>query len=201
MTFTLRNATKCMTILAALSMVAGCRIQQNDLGEYGNLKIALPFGNMQVKTSDKAVVQELGLPDYPGSVLQVTEGEPNGTTELKINLGRFRLRVDTASFMSTDSPDKVRSFYRSALSQYGEVIECQDGKPISTLTQTSEGLTCDKEKSADLYNDDPDKLLLKAGRKQHQHIVAIDPTGNGSKLQVVAVDLPWRFPFGDNSHD
>ena len=34
------------------------------------------------------------------------------------------------------------------------------------------------------------KLELKAGSRQHQHIVAINPEGTGTKLGLVALDLP-----------
>jgi hypothetical protein len=46
-------------------------------------------------------------------------------------------------------------------------------------------------------------LQLKAGSKQHQHIVAIDPDGNGTKFGLVALDLPGHITIGsgdDNNH-
>ena len=41
------------------------------------------------------------------------------------------------------------------------------------------------------------KMELKAGSKQHQHIVAVDPEGNGTKFGLVALDLPGHISFGD----
>jgi hypothetical protein len=40
-------------------------------------------------------------------------------------------------------------------------------------------------------------MELKAGSKQHQHIAAIDPQGNGTKFGLVALDLPGHLSFGD----
>jgi hypothetical protein len=37
------------------------------------------------------------------------------------------------------------------------------------------------------------KREFKAGSKQHQHIVSIDPEGNGTKFGLVALDLPGHL--------
>ena len=46
-------------------------------------------------------------------------------------------------------------------------------------------------------DDESGKMELKAGSKQHQHIAAIDPEGNGTKFGLVALDLPGRLSFND----
>jgi hypothetical protein len=38
---------------------------------------------------------------------------------------------------------------------------------------------------------------LKAGSKLHQHIVAIDPEGNGTKFGLVMLDLPGHLTIGE----
>ncbi len=51
-------------------------------------------------------------------------------------------------------------------------------------------------------NDDfTGKTELKAGSKQHQHIVSINPDGSGTKFGLVALDLPGHFSFGDKDAD
>ena len=45
------------------------------------------------------------------------------------------------------------------------------------------------------------KTELKAGSKQHQHIVAIEPESWGTKFGLVALDLPGNFSNGDGDTD
>jgi hypothetical protein len=42
---------------------------------------------------------------------------------------------------------------------------------------------------------------LKAGSKLHQHIVAIDPDGSGTKIGLVALDLPSHLGIEDDRND
>jgi hypothetical protein len=192
------------TIIAATALMSGCRIESDKHGDNDNVKIATPFGGMTVKTNDAAVVDGLGLPVYPGADL-VKKDKNNGAADVNMSFGSFQLRVKAASYRTTDSPDQVTAFYRKSLGRYGDVIQCQNDKPVGTPTRTAEGLTCDNNKDNHVYvnDDESGKLELKAGSKQHQHIVAIDPDGNGTKFGLVALDLPGRISLGsgdDNNH-
>jgi hypothetical protein len=153
---------------------------------------------MTVKTNDAAVVEGLGLPVYPGAEL-VKKDKNNGAADVNMSFGSFQLRVKAASYRTQDSPDQVTAFYRKALGRYGDIIQCQNDKPVGSPTHTAEGLTCDNEKENHIsVNDDMSgKMELKAGSKQHQHIVAVDPEGNGTKFGLVALDLPGHLSFGD----
>src|SRR5580692_1814231 len=182
-----RTAVVAMMI-ATTALMSGCRIESDKHGDNDNVKIATPFGGMSVKTNDAAVVEGLGLPVYPGAEL-VKKDKNNGAADVNMSFGSFQLRVKAASYRSQDSPDKVAAFYRKALGRYGNVIECQNNKPVGTPTSTDEGLTCDNEKENHIaVNEDMSgKMELKAGSKQHQHIVAIDPDGSGTKMGLVAL--------------
>ena len=73
---------------------------------------------------------------------------------------------------------------------------------MGSLTHTSEGLTCDNEKENHIsVSDDSGQMELKTGSKQHQHLVAVDPEGNGTKFGLVALELPGHLSFGDNKDD
>lgn len=185
-------------MIAATAMMSGCRIESDKKNGNDNVKIATPFGGMTVKTNDAVVTEGLGLPVYPGAEL-VKKDKDNGAADVNMSFGSFQLRVKAASYRSQDSPDKVAAFYRKALGRYGNVIECQNNKPVGTPTSTDEGLTCDNEKENHIaVNEDMSgKMELKAGSKQHQHIVAIDPDGSGTKMGLVALDLPGHLSFGD----
>ena len=185
-------------MIATTALMNGCRIESDKHGDNDNVKIATPFGGMSVKTNDAAVVEGLGLQVYPGAEL-VKKDQNNGAADVNMSFGSFQLRVKAASYRTQDSPDQVTAFYRKALGRYGDVIQCQNDKPVGTSTQTAEGLTCDNEKGNHIsVNDDMSgKMELKAGSKLHQHIVAIDPEGNGTKFGLVALDLPGHLSFGD----
>ena len=195
------RAKQAVAVVVALSamMTTGCRIDSHKDGDNDNVKIATPFGGMQVKTNDAAVQSGLGLPIYPGAELVKKKDKDNGSADVNLSFGGFQLRVKAASYRSADSPDKLTAFYRQALSRYGDVIQCSNNKPVGTLTRTSEGLTCDnnKENHVTVNEDLSGKTELKAGSKQHQHIVSIDPDGNGTKFGLVALDLPGHLSVDD----
>jgi hypothetical protein len=190
-------------LVSATALISGCRIESDKRNGNDNVKIATPFGGMTVKTNDDAV-EGLGLPVYPGAQL-VKKDKDNGAADVNMSFGSFQLRVKAASYRTQDSPDEVTAFYRKALARYGDVVQCQNDKPVGTPTRTTEGLSCDNDKGNHVYvnDDESGKLELKAGSKQHQHIVAIDPEGNGTKFGVVSLDLPGHISFGsgdDNNH-
>ena len=188
-----------VSVIWAAGLMSGCRIESDKKDGNDNVKIATPFGGMTVKTNDDAV-EGLGLPVYPGAEL-VKKDKNNGAADVNMSFGSFQLRVKAASYKTTDSPDQVTAFYRKALGRYGDVIQCQHDKPVGSPAQTPEGLTCDNDDKnhVSVSDDMSGKMQLKAGSKQHQHIVAIDPEGNGTKFGLVALDLPGRVSFGDSS--
>jgi hypothetical protein len=185
-----------MTLAVAIAgtvLMSGCRVESNKQGGNENVKIATPFGGMQVKTNDATVLEGMGLPAYPGATL-VKNDKDHGAADVNMSFGSFHLRVKAASYRTPDSPDKVEAFYRKALGRYGSVIECSNDKPVGEPTRTEEGLTCDNDKKhVEITDDMSRKMELKAGSKQHQHIVAINPEGTGTKLGLVVLDLPGHF--------
>jgi hypothetical protein len=187
------------TMVLATLLMSGCRIESDKHGDADNVKIATPFGGMTVKTNDSAVMDGLGLPVYPGAELVKKKDKNDGAADINMSFGSFTLRVKAASYKSNDSPDLVAAFYRKALGRYGDVIECQNDKPVGTQTKTAEGLTCadDQKNHIKVDNDLSGKMEMKAGSKQHQHIVGIDPDGSGTKIGLVALDLPGHLTVDD----
>ena len=180
-------------------LISGCRVESNKQGGNDNVKIDTPFGGMQVKTNDATVLQGMGLPAYPGATLEKKDND-HGAADVNMSFGSFHLRVKAASYQTTDGPDKVKAFYRKALGVYGDVIECADDKSVGEPTRTAEGLTCDNNnKHVGIDDDVSRKMELKAGSKQHQHIVAIEPNAKGTKIGMVALDLPGHVSGDDKS--
>jgi hypothetical protein len=134
--------------------------------------------------SDKASAEDVGLPLYPGS-------KPHKDKSNDSQAARLGLWGDSAGFKlalvkmdSADSPEKVAAFYRKALSKYGKVLDCPNPSPVGSDTEqkdSSKTLTCGDDK--------PEKggMLFKSGTKEKQHIVAIQPNGQGALYQLVAL--------------
>ena len=185
----------------AIILMSGCRVENDKHGDKENVKISTPFGGMTVKTNDATVLEGLGLPVYPGAELVKKKDKDDGAADVNFSFGKFQLRVKAASYRTPDAPDKVASFYRKALGRYGDVIECQDDKTVGTPTHTAEGLTCSEKNHVQGASEMSGKMELKAGSKQHQHVVGIDPEGSGTKLGLVALDLPGHLSDGDGDND
>jgi hypothetical protein len=189
-------------ITAAMMTVMGCRVDTSKPNENGkpNVKVATPFGGVQVKTDDALVEQGLGLPIYPGAELVKKDDKKTEAADVNLSFGKFQLRVKAAHYRTPDAPEKVQAFYEDALKRYGTVIECNDGHAVGTPTRTDEGLTCEEGTHGKSNSDTAGKIELKAGSKQHQHIVGIDPDGSGTKFGVVALDLPGNITIGDEDN-
>jgi hypothetical protein len=186
--------------VVGMAMMIGCRVDTDRQGDNKNVKVATPFGGVQVKTNDAMNIQGIGLAVYPGAELVRKKDKDNGSADVNLSFGRFQLRVKAANYQTPDTPEKVTAFYKDALKKYGVVIECNHDQPVGTPTQTDEGLTCSdgNKKHAVAEADASGKTELKTGSKQHQHIVAIEPNGNGTKFGLVALDLPGNFSIADD---
>ncbi len=201
----MRGATSAVVVvMLATGLLCGCRVESNKHGDGEDVKVATPFGGMSVKTDDSAVTQATGLPVYPGATVFKKNGKDDhdsGAADINMSFGSFQLRVKAVSYTTPDSPDQVLAFYKKNMIRFGTFIQCKDHKAVGTPTRTSEGLDCsdNDEKTNHVYvsDDTSDKSELKAGSKQHQHIVSIDADGTGTKFGLVALDLPGHLSFGD----
>jgi len=192
--------TVAAVVVLGMTMMSGCRVSSDKQGENENVKIATPFGGMQVKTNDSVVAGGIGLPEYPGAEIIKKKDKNSGSADVNLSFGNFQLRVKAVGYRSTDKPEEVAAFYRKALGRYGNVIQCANNGPVGEPTHTEEGLTCENDKHINV-EDVSGKMELKAGSKQHQHIVAIDPEGNGTKIGLVVLDLPGHFSVGKGDED
>ncbi|HVU44669.1 MAG TPA: hypothetical protein VHD85_01000 [Terracidiphilus sp.] len=192
--------------LAVAAGLAGCRVQvdKGANGEDKHVRVDTPFGGVHVNT-DETTAADLGLPVYPGA--QAIKGDDHHkSADVHMGFGEWELRVRAVSYGTNDKQDQVESFYKKALGRYGDVITCQNNRPVGTPTATSEGLTCEDDKhghmkvEANGYHSDSDELSLKAGSKRHQHIVAFDEAKDGqTRFVLVALDLPSGMDGSDKS--
>jgi hypothetical protein len=169
----------------------GCNVNVDKSSNGDHVKIATPFGGIAVN-KDQASAAEIGLPTYPGAV---TDTSDDGSKSAKVDMGfgSFKLRVRVAHYKSADDRDQVLAFYRKALSEYGNVIECDGGKAVGGVSTTREGLTCDHSDHDHNTYHGPGDLQLKAGSARHQHIVAFNNGSSPTEFTLIALDLPHGF--------
>lgn len=194
---TIRNAMCIAAGFALAAGLAGCRVnvEKGANGEDKNVRVDTPFGGVHVNTGDTSAA-DLGLPVYPGAQ-QVADDDKHKSADVQLGFGEWALRVRAVSYASSDTEEQVTAFYKKALGRYGDVITCQGNAPVGTPTTTSEGLTCQDDKSPKVQINNGDYgvskkgLALKAGSKRHQHIVGFeDPRDGKTRYALVSLDLP-----------
>jgi hypothetical protein len=190
---------------AMMALPTGCQVETHKDGDAKNVRIATPFGGMSVKTNGEVVESNIGLDVYPGAVPEKKKNENDSAADINMSFGSFHLGVKAASYTTPDSPDKVMAFYQKSLSKHGVVIECRHDQPIGLPTRTPDGLTCDddnkKHVNINLKDNEGGETQFKFGSKQHQHIVSVEARNGGSKIGLVALDLPGSFTVKDEDTD
>ncbi len=178
-----RLGTKCLCPAALLATLAiggsSLRAQNADF-------------HLDLHANGHATAQAIGLPEYPGAKPYKEKDDDGGAADLGMVLNSFHFRLQVASYVTPDAPQRVLGFYRKPLAQYGEVLECDHGKAVGALHETKSGLTCDKNGVEINGNGDSSTAReLRAGTPKHFRIVAIDKTDAGeTKLGLVFLELP-----------
>ena len=135
---------------------------------------------------------EIGLPIYPGSKPHNEEPNDSGAN-LGLWGGGSGLKLSVLKMETPDPPDKVAAFYKKALAKYGTVLDCANSQNKSEdKEQNSKVLTCGSDK--------PEKgaMIFKAGTKEKQHIVDIEPNGKLTVYKLVYVNV-WGTDKKDSN--
>ncbi|HUY82334.1 MAG TPA: hypothetical protein VMU92_11475 [Acidobacteriaceae bacterium] len=153
--------------------------------------------NLELHATGHATAAEIGLPVYPGATLyKDTKSKGNDSqADLGFTLGDFHLRVIAVSYVTHAAAAKVLEFYRRPLSRYGQVLECDHGKPVGKLTVTNTGLTCSDNHGRHVQvNGSPNSggdLELRAGWPHRFRLVGLDSSHSGeTRFGLVYLDLP-----------
>jgi hypothetical protein len=148
--------------------------------------------NLNVHANSHATAKDIGLPLYPGATPYRDKDSDSSSADLGFVLNSFHLSVQVASFVTEDSPERILAFYRKPLAQYGEVLECDHGKPVGSTTVTKSGLTCGDSKGGHMtVNGSDSNHQLRAGTPEHYRVVGIDSDEAGkTKFGLVALVLP-----------
>jgi hypothetical protein len=145
--------------------------------------------NLALHANSHATAADIGLPVYPGATLYKDSGNDSGA-DLGLTAGDFHFALLAVNYVTSDSAAQVFGFYRKPLSRYGEVLECDHGKPVGTLTVTRSGLTCGEAQASGNTNSSTDHEI-RAGSSHQYRIVGIDESHPGStRFGLVYLDLP-----------
>ncbi len=150
--------------------------------------------NLEVHANSHASAKDLGLPAYPGATL-VKGSEDDSNADLGFAFGKTRFRLIVAKYTTTDSPERVLAFYRKPLAIFGDVLECNQGKPVGSEIATKSGLTCSEQKDGGVTLSDQsissNHHELRAGSPHRFRMVAIDETDSKStRFVLLYVDTP-----------
>jgi len=159
------------------------------------LAAALPLAAQDQKNSSdndsigfnlgkSASAKDLGLPIYPGARRHKDDANDSSALNMGLWGGSSGFKLFVLKMDSTDSPEKVAAYYRKALAKYGPVLDCSKASDASAASddKSSKKLTCDDEKPK------PGEISLKAGTKDKQHAVGIEPDGTGSTFQLAYIE-------------
>jgi hypothetical protein len=146
--------------------------------------------NLALHANSHASAAAIGLPAYPGANLYKDE-DNDSAADLGVTAGDFHFSVIAVKYVTSDSPERVLTFYRKPLSRYGEVLECDHGKPIGALTTTRTGLTCGQAQVGGNTSSSTEDHEIRAGFPHQYRIVGIDESHPGStRFDLVYLDLP-----------
>jgi hypothetical protein len=131
-----------------------------------------------------ASAKDVGLPIYPGARRHIDDANDSSALNMGLWGGSTGFKLFVLKMESTDAPEKVAAFYRKALAKYGTVLDCSNASAASAASdnKSSKKLTCEDEKPK------PNEISLKAGTKEKQHAVGVEPNGNGSTFQLVYIE-------------
>jgi len=150
--------------------------------------------SLDMHANSNITAKDIGLPLYPGATLW-KEKDSDSAANLGFGLNAIHFTMMVVSYASGDSPARVLDFYRKPLSRYGEVLECNNGKPVGPLTVTHSGLTCSAQKGGNIQvngsGDSSNDHELRAGTPLRFRIVGVNGTQDGkTKFGLVYLELP-----------
>lgn len=174
------TAVVCGSLCFALPLVAQEKPDKQASGDKGNKGAGIYF-------NAEADAKDVGLPMYPGARPHKEKDNDSESAKMGLWGGSFGFKLAVLKLESNDSTEKVAAFYKKALTKYGTVLDCREASSQTNEksgSKSSKQLTCEDDKPK------PGEMEFKAGTKEKQHIVGIQPNGSGSLFQLVYVESP-----------
>jgi hypothetical protein len=115
----------------------------------------------------------------------------DASADVGFELGDVHFEVLVTKYIASASPLQVLGFYRKALSRYGEVLECEYGRTVGSLSKTRGGLTCSDNRGEEHVHAGDSVRQLRAGTSERFRIVAVEPARDGAtKFTLLLLDVP-----------
>jgi hypothetical protein len=197
-TFRLLRATIAPALAALIPLAAPATApQQTDSGSPSVVVASLQAGFSQhagssqsgagAVISGEASAKDVGLPLYPGSKRHKDKDDSSTAANLGLWGGGSGFKLVVLKMESADSADKVAGFYKKALAKYGPVLDCSHPAASTSDKNKSDSNKSDASKTLECGDDKPDSggMLFKAGTKELQHIVGIQPNGGATLFQLL----------------
>lgn len=136
--------------------------------------------------SGDATAKDVGLPVYPGAQRRKDTSDDSSALQMGLWGGNSGFKLVLLKLDSDDSPEKVATFYRKALAKYGKVLDCKksETKTEKDDPSSANAIQCQDDQPA------AGGFTLKAGTKERQHIVGIEPSGSHSIISLVYLEAP-----------
>ena len=129
----------------------------------------------------EAGAKDVGLPVYPGARPQKEKN--NDSDSVKMRLGRLiRVQAGCAKAGIERFAGKSRGLLQEGIGQVRNRIGLRhcSSQTEKSGNKSSKQLTCEDDKPK------PGEMLFKAGTKEKQRLVRIEPNGSGSVFQLVS---------------
>jgi hypothetical protein len=175
-----------ITAVAAISLMGQEKAEKNATKDKElSVTVQGPETDAGLIVSARATAREVGLPIYPGSIPHKDQDKDNDSPAAKLGLwgNSFGFKLVVLKMESKDPPRKVADYYHTALTKYGTVLDCTNAtRSQQAKDENSEKLTCDDDKP------ETGGMLFKAGTKEKQHIVGVQPNGTGAVFQLLYIE-------------
>ncbi|HEY1985703.1 MAG TPA: hypothetical protein VGG85_09855 [Terracidiphilus sp.] len=141
----------------------------------------------ELHTNSNATAADVGLPVYPRSKL-AKSADNDAAVDMGFTFGETHFRLVAANYVSSDSIAQILDFYRKPLARYGDVLECDHGKPVGATKTARSGLTCGDRNG---NQSSSENHQLRAGTPDKYRIVGIDEReGSAIHFGLAYVETP-----------
>ncbi len=173
----IRAAALLVGTILAVSGLAGAQTKTDKSDSQKDADAGIRF---RLQVSEK----EIGLPINPGAKPHKDDKGDSSAANIGLWGSSFGFKLVVLKMETADPPAKVAAFYQKALAKYGKVLDCTNPSAKSDAQGTK------KTSSAVTCHDTPETgaMLYKSGTRGKQHIVGIEPNGQGSVFQMVLLD-------------
>jgi hypothetical protein len=177
-------------LVAVLLMLPGCSIDAHDKGKNGEARVDIksPVGDLHV--SEQADIHDAGISLYPGAKpAPKDDSDDKKSANVNLSLPGFSLKVVAAEFITDDAPEKLIAYYDKDLQKYGKPIQCHGEWSGGHVDSSNHGGDDGSKPVSCKNSGSGNSIELKVGTEGNQHIVAVKPSGSGTRFALAYVRI------------